>query len=165
MSVRLATPDDAAAIAAMLALLAAETGDGDRFASTPETIRVHGFGPGALFETFVAEHAGAPAGVAVFVRHFSTTRGQPGVYVQDLWTSPAARGQGLGAALLAAVADHAGRSWGARYLALTTHGHNAAARAFYQRFGFVAHPDDVPMTLDGAAFDALGARATPEAAA
>jgi len=24
--------------------------------------------------------------------------------------------------------------------------------------GFIAHPDDVPMTLDGAAFDALGAR-------
>lgn len=159
MTIRLATPQDAEAIAAMLARLADETGDGARFASTPETILAHGFGPGALFETLIGEHIGAPAGVAVFVRHFSTTRGQPGVYVQDLWTSPAARGRGLGAALLAAVAGRARTSWGARYLALTTHGHNDAARAFYRRFGFAAHPDDVPMTLDGAAFDALGARA------
>ncbi len=159
MTIRRATPDDAVAVAEMLARLADETGDGARFASTPETIRAHGFGPGALFESLVAEHGGRPAGVAVFVRHFSTTRGQPGVYVQDLWTAPTARGQGLGAALLAAVADHARRGWGARYLALTTHGHNAEARAFYARFGFHAHPDDVPMTLDGAAFDALGTRA------
>ena len=157
MSVRLATPEDAEAIAAMLARLAEETGDGDRFASTAETIRVHGFGAGALFGSFVAEEAGSPAGVAVFVRHFSTTRGQPGVYVQDLWTAPAARGRGLGAALLAAVATHARDTWGARYLALTTHGHNDSARAFYGRFGFVAHPDDVPMTLDGAGFDRLSA--------
>ena len=163
MTIRLATPKDAEAVVAMLARLADETGDGDRFASTAETIRAHGFGPGALFETLIAGARGRPAGVAVFVRHFSTTRGQPGVYVQDLWTSPAARGQGLGAALLAAVADHAHRTWGARYLALTTHGHNDRARAFYRRCGFAAHPDDVPMTLDGAAFDALGARA--EAAA
>ena len=159
MSVRLATPEDAAAIAAMLARLADETGDGARFASTAETIRVHGFGAAALFGSFVAEEAGAPAGVAVFVPHFSTTRGQPGVYVQDLWTAPATRGRGLGAALLAAVATHARDTWGARYLALTTHGHNDSARAFYGRFGFVAHPDDVPMTLDGPGFDRLAVAA------
>ena len=159
MTVRLATPDDAEAVAEMLARLADETGDGARFASTPETIRKHGFGPDALFETLIGERNGQPAGVAVFVRHFSTTRGQPGVYVQDLWTSPAARGAGLGAALLAAVAGHARLHWGAAYLALTTHGHNDRARSFYARFGFVAHPEDVPMTLDGMAFDALQAGA------
>ncbi len=159
MTIRLATPQDAEAVAAMLARLATETGDGARFASTTETIRTHGFGPDALFETLISETRGRPDGVAVFVRHFSTTRGQPGVYVQDLWTAPETRGQGLGAGLLAAVADNARAGWGARYLALTTHGHNESARAFYRRFGFMAHPDDVPMTLEGAAFDALGARA------
>lgn len=159
MTIRLAIPEDAGAVAAMLSRLAQETGDGARFASTPDTIRAHGFGPDALFDTLIAEPRGRPDGVAVCVRHFSTTRGQPGVYVQDLWISPAARGGGLGAALLAAVADHARTGWGARYLALTTHGHNKRARAFYARFGFIAHPDDVPMTLDGAAFDALGRRA------
>lgn len=159
MIVRLATPEDAEAVAEMLARLAEETGDGARFASTPETIRRHGFGPDALFETLIAEDRGDRAGVAVFMRQFSTTRGQPGVYVQDLWTAPQARGAGLGAALLAAVARHARLHWGAAYLALTTHGHNAAARSFYARFGFVAQPEDVPMTLDGLAFDALPARA------
>ena len=159
MTIRPATPDDAESVTAMLSRLAQETGDGARFASTPETIRMHGFGPGALFETLVAETGGRPAGVALFVRHFSTTRGQPGVYVQDLWTSPAARGRGLGAALLAAVADHARTGWGARYLALTTLGHKDRARGVYARFGVTAHPDDVPMSLDCPAFDALGAGA------
>jgi len=157
MTVRLATPEDADAIAAMLARLADETGDGARFASTPATIRAHGFGPGALFETMIAGPGSAAIGLALFFRHYSTTRGQPGVYVQDLWTAPETRGQGLGAGLIGAVAKHASAHWGARYLKLTTHGDNAAARAFYARLGFAAHPDDVPMMLDGAAFDGLGA--------
>ena len=92
----------------------------------------------------------------LFFRHYSTTQGQPGVYVQDLWTAPEARGLGLGAALLAAVVRHARTRWGACYLKLTTHGHNDAARAFYAGLGFAAHPEDVPMRLDGTAFAALG---------
>lgn len=163
MRIRRATPADAETIAAMLARLAEETGDGARFASTPETIRAHGFGRSALFETLIAEQDGTPVGLALFFRHYSTTRGQPGVYVQDLWTAPQARGQGLGAQLLAAAADHAHAAWGAGYLALTTHGHNEAARAFYERLGFAAQADDVPMMLDGSGFSALVTRA--EAAA
>ncbi|CUH67813.1 ribosomal-protein-alanine acetyltransferase [Thalassovita gelatinovora] len=156
MTLRLASPADAPAIAALLARLADETGDGARFASTPDTIRAHGFGPTALFATMIAEHDSRATGIALFFRHYSSTRGQPGVYVQDLWTAPELRGQGLGARLLAAVADHARRGWGACYMALTTHGHNDAARAFYTRLGFTAQPDDIPMALDGAAFSDFG---------
>jgi GNAT superfamily N-acetyltransferase len=157
MKIRLATPGDATAIATMLARLADETGDGAVFASTPETIRAHGFGPAALFEALVAEGGDAPTGLALYFRHFSTTRGQPGVYVQDLWVAPEARGAGLGARLLADVAARGRAGWGARYLALTTHGGNASGRAFYARLGFSAQGADVPMMLDGAGFAALGA--------
>lgn len=157
MTIRLATPADAEAIAAMLAQLARETGDGARFATTPETIRAHGFGPDPMFEALIAEERGAPHGLALFFRHYSTTRAQPGAYVQDLWISPERRGQGLGAALLAAVADHAAARWCARYIALTAHGHNDAAQAFYARLGFVSQAEDVAMVLTG---DGLRALAT-----
>jgi len=156
MTIRVASPADAPVIVAMLARLADETGDGARFASTPDTVRAHGFGPAALFQTMIAEQDSQTTGIALFFRHYSSTRGQPGVYVQDLWTAPDARGQGLGARLLAAVADHARRGWGACYMALTTHGHNDAARSFYARLGFTAQADDVPMALDGAGFAGLG---------
>jgi GNAT superfamily N-acetyltransferase len=161
MSIRAATPDDATAIATMLARLADETGDGARFASTPDTIRAYGFGPEAYFHTLIAERDGAPAGLALYFRHFSTTRAQPGVYVQDLWVAPEARGAHLGARLLAAVAAAARAAWGARYLALTTHGANHPARAFYTRLGFEPQ-GDTPMMLDGGAFASLSAH--PEAA-
>jgi GNAT superfamily N-acetyltransferase len=163
MTIRPATPADAEVIAAMLSRLANETGDGARFATTPDAIRSLGFGHKALFEALIAEQDGAAAGLALFFPHFSSIRGQPGVYVQDLWTDPGLRGRGLGQRLLATVADHARVNWRAGYLALTTHGHNDAARAFYARLGFEAHPDDVPMILDGARFAAL--RSDPEAVA
>jgi GNAT superfamily N-acetyltransferase len=156
MTIRTATPSDAGDIVSMLARLAAETGDAARFSSTPEVILTYGFGPDALFHALIAEQNGAPVGLVLFFRHFSTTRGAPGVYVQDLWTAPEVRGHGHGAALLAAVAARAWNGWGARYLALTIHGHNVAAHAFYERLGFEAHAGDVPMLLGGDGFAALG---------
>jgi GNAT superfamily N-acetyltransferase len=162
-TIRAAQPADAPAVTGMLARLATETGDGARFASTPETIRAHGFGPGALFDTLIAEAGEAAVGLALYFPHFSTIRGQPGVYLQDLWVAPEARAQGLGARLVGAVADYARAGWGAEYLALTTHPGNDAARAFYTRLGFHAQAGDVPMIVAGPAFGALTGRA--EAAA
>lgn len=158
MTIRLANRDDAGAIAAMLAQLAHETGDAARFATTPETIRAHGFGADPMFAALIAEEQGAPRGLALFFRHYSTTRAMPGAYVQDLWVAPEARGKSLGTALLAAVADHAAAGWGARYIALTAHGHNGAAQGFYTGLGFAAEPDDVAMFLTGASLAALAGR-------
>lgn len=150
--VRPARQGDAGAIAWMLQQLAHELGDGEVFASTEDTIRNHGFGPQASFYTMLAENKGVPQGLAVYFRHFSTTRGLPGVYVQDLWIAPERRGETLGKRLLAAVAQHAARSWDADYLALTVHRDNTPAARFYDRLGFNAHHNDAPMSLTGKGF-------------
>jgi GNAT superfamily N-acetyltransferase len=152
--IRAGTPEDAGAIHAMLAELAGELGFGATFASTEATIRNHHHGPRPLFSTLIAE-ADTAVGLALYFPHFSTMRGQPGVYVQDLWTAPAIRGQGLGAALLASVAEASARDWGAAYLALSMHAHNAAAGRFYARLGFEAPTGEQPMLLQGAGFAAL----------
>jgi len=153
--IRTATAADAGTLAMMLARLGDELGEPP--ATTEATIRTHGFGPGARFSCLVAE-AAAPMGFALYFPHFSTTRGAPGAYVQDIWTAPEARGQGLGARLLAAVAAAARRDWGAAYLALGVHGHNAEAARLYARLGFAAE-EVQPMALTGAGFTALAGEA------
>ncbi len=152
VTARLASPEDAADIAGMLALLADDLGDGDIFSSTAETIRQYGFGPDAMFQSVIAEKDGRSIGFALFFRHFSTTRAQPGIYVQDLWVHPEARGVYVGQHLLTEVSRYGAAHWRATYIALSVHADNAGATRFYQRLGFEAHTTDLPMALKGQAF-------------
>jgi GNAT superfamily N-acetyltransferase len=47
---------------------------------------------------------GAPVGFALFFHNFSTFKGKPGIYLEDLFVQPAARGRGVGKRLLAWLA-------------------------------------------------------------
>lgn len=154
VTLRPAAPGDAPAIAGMLAKLAGELGEAGRFATTPETIRRDGFGPEAAFACILATRDAEPLGLVLFLRYYSTHRAASGVYVQDLWVAPAARSRGLGERLLRAAARQGAAAWGAAFLQLTVHDHNAAAMRFYERLGFGAHGDR-PMSVTGDAFQAL----------
>lgn len=55
--------------------------------------------------------------------------------VQGVWVEPELRGRGLGAAGMAAVAEHA-RALGAQAVSLYVNDYNAPARATYRRVGF-----------------------------
>jgi GNAT superfamily N-acetyltransferase len=74
---------------------------------------------------------GALVGITHFFIHPSTS-GPDVCYLQDLFTDQAARGRGVGRALIAAVADWA-RQKGCGRLYWLTHHTNAAARALYDR--------------------------------
>ena len=76
-------------------------------------------------------------GAALFSPSFSTVRGAAGVYVSDLWVSPEARGQGLGARLLAHIAQEGAARWGATWLRLAAYHHSHEALRFYGRLGFM----------------------------
>ena len=60
----------------------------------------HLFGDHPKAEVIIGEIDGAPAGFALFFHNFSTFEGRPGIYLEDLFVDPAARGSGLGKALL-----------------------------------------------------------------
>jgi GNAT superfamily N-acetyltransferase len=62
------------------------------------------FGARPYAEVLIGEIDGAPQGFALFFHNFSTFEGKPGVYLEDLFVRPDARGSGLGKALLAALA-------------------------------------------------------------
>jgi GNAT superfamily N-acetyltransferase len=58
--------------------------------------------PGA--EVLIAELASAPVGFALFFPSYSTFLAQPGLYLEDLFVEPAARGKGVGLALMSVLA-------------------------------------------------------------
>jgi GNAT superfamily N-acetyltransferase len=72
--------------------------------ATPESFRTHLFGPKPAAEAVIAEVGAEPVGFALFFTTFSTFRGQPGMYLEDLFVKPEHRGFGIGKALLATVA-------------------------------------------------------------
>lgn len=152
IDIRQAVAADCDVILAMLVQLARELGDSDSFQCRLGDIRDHGFGANSLFRCLIASRQQENLGLALFFPVFSTTRGQPGVYLQDLWVSSDCRDAGLGTRLLQQVAISAGQLWQARYLDLMVHGHNQAAERFYRRHGFDERGEDRHLSIDGDKF-------------
>lgn len=63
------------------------------------------FGERAYAEVLLAERAGTPVGFALFFHNYSTFLGRPGIYLEDLFVDPVARGLGVGQALLRRLAQ------------------------------------------------------------
>jgi GNAT superfamily N-acetyltransferase len=80
----------------------------------------------------VAEHDGRLVGLVHYLFHRSTVSIGPNCYLQDLFTDAALRGQGVGRALIAAVAERA-RVGGASRVYWMTHESNAAAMRLYDQ--------------------------------
>ena len=90
----------------------------------------------------VAERDGALLGLVHYLFHRSTTMIEPNCYLQDLFTSEAARGQGVGRALIEAVYDRARAAGGSRVYWLTNET-NRTARHLYDKVaddtGFIVY--------------------------
>lgn len=108
------------------------------------------FGARPYAEVVIGEIDGAPQGFALFFHNFSTFEGRPGIYLEDLFVRPAARGSGLGKALLAHLAklaverDCARLEWGVLDW-------NTPSIGFYQSLGARLMDEWTGMRVDGAA--------------
>jgi GNAT superfamily N-acetyltransferase len=107
-SIRPATAADLPLILSLIRELAAYEREPDAVEATVESLRVHlfgeGLGRGPTAECVIGELDGTPQGFALFFHNFSTWKGRPGIYLEDLFVRPAARGSGLGKALLTHLA-------------------------------------------------------------
>jgi ribosomal protein S18 acetylase RimI-like enzyme len=84
---------------------------------------------------FLAYEGNQPLGVAICMLGFSSFRGKPLINIHDVAVSPAARGQGIGRKLLAAVADEA-RQLGCCKVTLEVRSDNLRAMGLYRSVGF-----------------------------
>ena len=80
----------------------------------------------------MAESGGQLLGLTHYLHHRNTTRIELTCYLQDLFTAPEARGQGVGRALILGVYD-AARAAGISRVYWQTHESNAAGRLLYDK--------------------------------
>jgi GNAT superfamily N-acetyltransferase len=104
---------------------------------------------------------GVPVGFALFFHNFSTFLGKPGIYLEDLFVRPEARGRGVGERLLAWLARTALERGCAR-LDWAVLDWNEPSIGFYRRLGALAQTEWTGYRLSGAALAALAARAPAE---
>ena len=72
--------------------------------ATAEDLRRDGFSSNPLFRVLIAEWSGEPAGFALYFFHYSTWRGKPTLFLEDLFVQPRFRKKGIGKALLVYLA-------------------------------------------------------------
>lgn len=99
-----ATSDDVPAILAMIRELAEYEKLLDRLKATEDSLRRDLFGPRPYAEVLMGRLEGRAVGYALFFHNYSTFLAKPGIYLEDIYVRPAARGRGVGKALLTAVA-------------------------------------------------------------
>jgi GNAT superfamily N-acetyltransferase len=107
---------------------------------TPESLAPHLFGARPVAEALVAERAGRVVAFALFFTNFSTFLALPGLYLEDLFVEPQARGQGIGQALLEHLARLAATRGCGRFEWSVLDWNEGAIR-FYQRMGATVMPD------------------------
>lgn len=147
ITIREASPGDAATIVALIRELAAYEDLSDQVRISEADVVRDGFSERPYFECLIAEVDGEVAGFALFFHNYSTFEGRPGIYVEDVYVRENARGLGLGRNLMARLAAIA-RQRGCRRLDLWVL-HWNPAREFYHRLGFRHMGNWLPYRLDG----------------
>jgi ribosomal protein S18 acetylase RimI-like enzyme len=132
----LANPAHQAAIVELLDMYCRdEFGDGKPLSAEARANLMPGLVRHGGARVFLAYVDRQPAGLAICLLGFSTFRAKPLINIHDIAVHPEFRGQGIGQALLDAVAEHA-RGQGCCKVTLEVRSDNERAMAAYRRAGF-----------------------------
>ena len=157
VSIRPAAPADVPMILRFVRDLALFEKEPDAVEATEPMYHEALFGADPAAEALIAERDGAAIGFAMFYTTFSTWTGKRGIWLDDLYVTPDARGSGAGAALLSALAGIAVDRGYARFEWWVLDWHTPAID-FYRAKGAVAQDQWTVLRVDGAALRALAGR-------
>ncbi len=157
LTLRFAGPSDAGAILGFIKELAEYERLSHEVVATEDTLRASLFEGRRVAEVVLAELAGNPVGFALFFYNFSTFLGQPGIYLEDLYVTPAMRGKGVGAALLSFLGRLACER-GCGRLEWAVLDWNEPAISFYKKLGAQAMHEWTVFRVTGPELTALAAR-------
>ena len=151
LTIRPATAKDAALIVEFIRELAEYERAPEQAIVSKEDILRDGFpAPGAApkFWVLIAEWDSKPAGFALYFFNYSTWLGRWGLYLEDLFVRPDARGKGVGKALLRELAHVAVKKqcYGMRWVVLDW---NESAIKFYESLGAEIQKDWLPVRIMG----------------
>ncbi|URR35695.1 GNAT family N-acetyltransferase [Thermosynechococcus sp. HN-54] len=139
-AIRAATPADVPTIFQLIQALAAYEKLSHALSGTEEALRQHLFGDRPYAEVLLAHTPSDVIGYALFFTTYSTFLTRPGLWLEDLFVLPAYRRQGVGTALLKALAQLASdRDYGR--IEWSVLDWNTTAIQFYERIGATVLPD------------------------
>jgi len=139
-TIRFACRKDVPAIIALIKELAAYENLADSVIGNAEALEKHLFEQPCYAEVLVSQWDDTIVGFALFFSNYSTFLTQPGIYLEDLFVLPGYRRQGIGTALLRAVAKIATQR-GAGRLEWSVLEWNDSAMMFYETMGATVLPD------------------------
>ena len=152
--IRPATPDDVPLILTFIHELAAYEKLAHVVVTSEADMHAALFGERPVIEAVIASVDDEPAGYALFFPNFSTFLGKPGLYLEDLYVRPAARGVGGGRTLLEHLARIVvERGWGR--LEWSVLDWNEPSIAFYKKMGATAMDEWTVFRLTGKALETL----------
>jgi GNAT superfamily N-acetyltransferase len=154
ITVRRATPSDAALIHQFILDLADYEKLRDEVRATAADTAAALFGEAPRVFCDIAEADGEPVGFALWFYSFSTFEGRCGIYLEDLFVRPQARGGGAGLALMRRLAQRC-RDENLGRFEWAVLDWNAPSIAFYDRLGAISKTDWITRRLSGEALAAL----------
>jgi len=154
LTIREAVEADTALILEFIRKLADYERLSDAVAATEESLRRSMFGERRHAEALLAEWDGRAAGMALFFHTYSTFRGRPDLWLEDLFVEPVHRGRGIGTALLARLARVA-RERGCGAVEWNVLNWNEPAIGFYRRIGATPVEGWTTYRLTGTALEEL----------
>ena len=154
LRIRPAVPGDVATILGLIRDLARYERDPDAVIATEADLLRDGFGPSPKFRCDLAEWDGRPVGFVLWFWNWSTWLGKPGLYLEDLFVQPEARGRGIGKALLVHLARIAVRENCGRFQWQVLDWNEPSIK-FYESLGARKLPSWLSMRVEGGALERL----------
>ena len=153
-AIRSATTHDATTIHALICELARYEREPDAVVCTAEDLREQLSRQRPPFECVLLEERGTAVGFALFFHNYSTWRGRPGLYLEDLFVRESVRGRGGGKALLQHLAAIAVDRGCARFEWMVLDW-NTPAIEFYRSLGAVPLTGWTTFRVSGDALERL----------